>query len=113
MKTIQFMGKKIECDDNGYLVNSDDWTHELAVHLANEDGFKGLGEDKKHWIVIELLRNLHQKDMLPRGDGEILFMLTKGTGLSLAKLHRLFSGLSLAKLVRWAGLPALACPAGV
>ena len=113
MRTIQFMGKEIECDENGYLVNPGDWTQELAVHLALEDGFKGLGEDKKHWIVIELLRNLHQKEMLPSGDGEILFLLTKGTGLSLAKLHRLFRGLSIAKLVRWAGLPALACPAGV
>ena len=113
MPNIIFNGEEIEVDTNGYLVDASKWTRELAVHIAEKDGFNQLGEDKKQWIVIELLRDLHKKDMLPSGDGEILFLLTKGTGLSLAKLHRLFRGLSISKLVKWAGLPAIACPAGV
>ena len=113
MPTITFNNKEIEVDENGYLQDASQWSRELAVHMATEDGFDQLGDNKKQWLVIELLRDLHKKDMLPSGDGEILFLITKGTGLSLAKLHRIFRGLSISKLIKWAGLPALACPAGV
>jgi tRNA 2-thiouridine synthesizing protein E len=110
--TVTFEGKAIELDNNGYLIDFDSWTRELAVHMAMADGFKTLGGDKKHWAVLEFLRNLYRKNMLPSGDGEIIFLLTKGTGLSLGKLHRLFAGLSLIRLLKWAGLPPIACPAG-
>lgn len=113
MPTLVFNGKEIQLDSNGYLTDASEWTRELAVLIASEDGFRKLGNDKKHWSVLELLRDLYQKNMLPSGDGEILFLLTKGTGLSLAKLHRIFEGLSIPRLLKWAGLPALACPAGV
>jgi tRNA 2-thiouridine synthesizing protein E len=113
MPTITFEGKEIEFDDNGYLVDSSQWTRELAVKMAWEGGFKKLGEDKRHWAVLEFLRNLHEKNMLPSNDGEIIFLITKGTGLSLGRLHRIFEGLSIPRLVKWAGLPALSCPAGV
>jgi len=112
MPTITFEGKEIEFDDNGYLVDFSQWTRELAVKIAWEGGFKKLGEYKRHWAVLEFLRNLYEKNMLPSNDGEIIFLITKGTGLSLGKLHRIFEGLSIPRLVKWAGLPALSCPAG-
>lgn len=112
MATITVDSKEVELDNFGYLVDFESWTRELAVQMAMLDGFKKLGEDKKHWVVLEFLRNLHRKNMLPSGDGEIIFLITKGTGLSLGKLHRIFSGLSLPRLIKWAGLPPMACPGG-
>lgn len=113
MPTIIFEGKEIEFDNNGYITDFSKWTRELAVHMAWEDGFKTLGEEPKHWTVLEMLRSLYQKNMLPFKDGEILFLITKGSGLSLGKLHRIFRGLSIPRLLKWAGLPAGYCRSGV
>ena len=113
MPTITFEGKEIEFDDNGYMVDFSKWTREIASYMASDDGFKTLGEDPKQWMVLEMLRSLYQKNMLPFKDGEILFLITKASGLSLGKLHRIFKGLSIPKLLKWAGLPASYCRSGV
>lgn len=110
MSTIIFEGKEIEFDKNGYLVDFQKWTRKLAVKMAQESGFKNLGDDKRHWSVLELLRDLYQKNMLPSKEGELIFLITKGTGLSLPTLHRMFDGLSTTRLLKWAGLPAIYRP---
>ena len=51
--TIEFEGKAIETTDNGYLVNLDDWSEELAKQLAAKDSLE-LGE--RHWDIIHYLR---------------------------------------------------------
>ena len=38
MPMMDFQGKQIEVDDDGYIINLDDWTKELSVHLAGMDG---------------------------------------------------------------------------
>ena len=42
-------GKMVETDPEGYLVNLDDWSEELAVVLAKDDNLE-LGEN--HWKII-------------------------------------------------------------
>ena len=113
MSTIIFEDEEIEFYENGYLADFSKWTRKLAIKMAWENGFKKLGDDERHWTVLELIRDLYKKDMLPSSDGEILFLITKGAGLSIARLHRLFSGLSIPRLLKWAGLPPSACPSGV
>lgn len=113
MPLVNFEGREIEFDNNGHLINFSEWSRVLAVYMADEDGFMKLGNDKKHWSVLELLRDLYKKGMLPASDGEILFLIIKGTGLSVAKLHRIFEGLSIPRLLKWAGLPDISlCPGG-
>ncbi|MGV8990393.1 MAG: TusE/DsrC/DsvC family sulfur relay protein [Thiobacillus sp.] len=46
-------GKMVETDPEGYLVNLEDWSEELAVELAKEDNLE-LGEN--HWKVINHMR---------------------------------------------------------
>jgi len=114
MPTITFERQEIEIDNNGHLINFSEWSRMLAVYMADEDGFMKLGNDKRHWSVLELLRDLYKKGMLPDSDGEILFLIMKGTGLSVATLHRIFKGLSILRLLKWAGLPAISlCSGGV
>jgi sulfur relay (sulfurtransferase) DsrC/TusE family protein len=113
MPTIIFEDEEIEFDKYGYLVDFSKWTRKLAVKMAWEDGFKTLGDDERHWLVMEFLRDLHKKDMLPSSDAEILYLITKGAGLSIARLHRIFSGLSIPRLLKWAGLPPIVCSSGV
>jgi len=51
--TIEFEGKSIEATDNGYLVNIDDWSEDLAKQMASNDSLE-LGE--RHWDIIHYLR---------------------------------------------------------
>lgn len=46
-------GKIVEVTDEGYLVNRDDWTKEMAVEIAKEQGIE---LTDKHFEVIEYLR---------------------------------------------------------
>ncbi len=52
--SIELQGKTIETTDNGYLVNLEDWSEDLASHLAAEEGVE-LTED--HWDIIRYLRD--------------------------------------------------------
>ena len=46
-------GKTIETTDNGYLVNPEDWSETLAVHIASQEGIE---LEDRHWDVIRYLR---------------------------------------------------------
>lgn len=47
-------GKTIEHNEGGYLVNIEDWTKDVAEHLAEEEG---LSLTDKHWDLINYLRD--------------------------------------------------------
>ncbi len=47
-------GKTIEHNEGGYLVNIEDWTKEVAEHIAEEEG---LNLTDKHWDLINYLRD--------------------------------------------------------
>jgi tRNA 2-thiouridine synthesizing protein E len=51
--SIELNGKTIETDKNGYLVNAEDWSRDLAEAMARQDG---LALTQKHWDLIEFLR---------------------------------------------------------
>jgi tRNA 2-thiouridine synthesizing protein E len=46
-------GKTVEVNDEGYLVNPGDWSKEIAVELAKEQGIE---LTSKHFEVLEYLR---------------------------------------------------------
>jgi len=46
-------GKTVEVNNEGYLVNSGDWSKEVAEELAKEQGIK---LTDKHFEVLEYLR---------------------------------------------------------
>ncbi|MCF6332944.1 MAG: TusE/DsrC/DsvC family sulfur relay protein [Draconibacterium sp.] len=46
-------GKTVEVTDEGYLVNRKDWTKEIAIEIAKEEGIE---LTEKHFEVIEYLR---------------------------------------------------------
>ena len=46
-------GKEIETNENGFLVNMDDWTETVAQALADA---QGLTLTQRHWDVIHYLR---------------------------------------------------------
>ena len=58
MPTIDFQGKQIELDEDGYLVNLGDWVPELATVLAERDG---MTLTEAHWEVINFFRDYYAK----------------------------------------------------
>jgi len=52
---IDFNGKSIETNANGYLVDANDWSEELAAVIAKSENIDALTE--KHWDIINYLRD--------------------------------------------------------
>jgi tRNA 2-thiouridine synthesizing protein E len=48
-------GKTVEADKNGYLVNIEDWSEDVAKIIAVEEGIEELTQ--RHWDVINYLRD--------------------------------------------------------
>lgn len=51
---IEHNGKTIETTTTGFLVNQEDWSEELATHMAEQEG---LTLTPKHWDLINFLRD--------------------------------------------------------
>lgn len=54
--TLEVNGKTIETTENGYLVNPEDWTEEVAAAIAVVEE---LEMTDKHWDVVSYLRDEH------------------------------------------------------
>lgn len=52
--SLEFNGKTIETDANGFLLNQEDWSKELGEHLAQ---MEGIALTQKHWDIIDYLRD--------------------------------------------------------
>lgn len=44
----------VQRDDEGYLVNPEEWSRDLALNLAGEEG---LVLKEEHWVAIEFVRD--------------------------------------------------------
>jgi tRNA 2-thiouridine synthesizing protein E len=105
MPSIEFEGKTIEVDDDGYVINLDDWTDGLAQFLADQDGIK-LGDE--HWEIINFLREYYQKYQI----APMIKILVKEIGKAMGKekgntkyLYQLYPGGPAKQACRYAGLP--------
>jgi len=102
---IEISGKTIEADEQGYLVNLDDWSEELAVALAQRDNLE-LADI--HWEVIRMIREFYQEN----GTAPAMRALTKLAKDKLGKdksdskyLYSLFPYGPAKQGSRYAGLP--------
>jgi TusE/DsrC/DsvC family sulfur relay protein len=59
MPTIEYEGKRIEVDGEGYLVNLNDWNEKVALALAQREGIKDLGEDRMD--IIKFMRDYYKQ----------------------------------------------------
>ena len=71
MSTREIAGKTVEIDGEGFMVNPNDWTKDMAPVLAQEEGIDELTE--QHWKVIEFSRN----DFAKKGEAPTLRRITK------------------------------------
>ncbi|BAJ64789.1 TusE/DsrC/DsvC family sulfur relay protein [Anaerolinea thermophila] len=98
MATRTIAGKTVQVNDEGFMTNPAEWTKEIAVELAKEEGIAELTE--QHWKVIDFCRQTG----LSSGKAPTLRQITTGTGLSTKDLFALFPKGPAKKVARISGL---------
>ena len=97
MKEIEVAGNRIELTDEGFLVNKDQWTEEVAKVLAQEEGIE---LTDKHLEVISFLRKENES-----GAALTIRKVGKSGIVDIKGLYGLFPGGPLKKSSRIAGIP--------
>ena len=59
MRDIKVAGKSIQLDEEGFLVNQEDWNHDVAREIAKNAGIDKLDDDQME--IIEFLRKYYKK----------------------------------------------------
>lgn len=105
MPVIKFEGKVVKVGCKGHLVRPDDWSKELAIHFAEQDGVK---LKKDHWRVINFLRDYYKKFQIQ----PMIKIFVREVGRVLGQekgnteyLYKLFPGGPLTQGCKYAGLP--------
>lgn len=100
MAEIEVNGKKVPLNEEGFLINPQEWNEKIAVALAiSEEGLEGLSDD--HWSVINYIRSYYlEKDLAP-----MVRKICKTTGFSLKYIFELFPSGPAKGACKLAGLP--------
>ena len=98
MSTREIADKEIEFDEEGFMVNPDDWTEEIAKIIAKEEGIDQL--EASHWKVIEFSR----ADFQAKGEAPSLRRITKEGGVPTKEIYKLFPKGPAKKVARISGL---------
>jgi len=88
----------IERNDEGFLINPEDWTKELAIELANHEGIPELSDD--HWKIINFCRDKAEDS----GAAPTLRQITRGTDFQTKELFSLFPKGPAKKVAKISGL---------
>jgi len=103
--SIEFNGKTLATDKDGFLRDMSEWTPELAEHMAGQDGL-ALSED--HWAVIHYIQEYFEDYRI----APAVRILVQAMGRRLGRdkgnsryLYQLFPYGPAKQACRYAGLP--------
>ncbi len=103
MPMTDIAGTEVQVDEEGFMTEFDEWSEDLAGHLATAIGIDSLTDD--HWKAITFLRD----DYRAEGETPTLRRVTKVGGIPTKDLFILFPKKPAKKMSYVAGLPK---PAG-
>lgn len=98
MATKTIAGKTVQVNDEGFMTNPSEWTKEIAVELAKEEGIAELTPN--HWKIIDFCR----QHAVSGGKSPTLRQITVGTGASTKELFAWFPKGPAKKVARISGL---------
>jgi len=84
MTTIETHVSELERDAEGFLVRPEQWSRELALEIARENGIPEL--TPRHWQVVEFMRESY----LTTGAAPSIRALGKESGVPVKELYSLF-----------------------
>lgn len=99
METLEkiYAGISLDCNEEGYLTNFDQWNKEVGLAIAKEEG---ITMSERHWDVISYLQDQYQKD-IPLSIRKV----GKSDIVSIKEFYELFPNGPLKKSSRIAGIP--------
>ena len=84
MTVREVVGKEIEFDEEGFMVNPDDWSKDIAQSLAGDIGIDPLTD--RHWQVIDYCR----ADFAAKGEAPGVRRISIQAGVPTKELYKLF-----------------------
>jgi len=97
MATRVIAGKEVQVNEEGFMTDPSEWTKEIAVEIAAEEGIPELTD--AHWQVIEWSRREAKN-----GKSPTLRQITTGTWVNTKQIFALFPKGPAKKAARIAGL---------
>jgi TusE/DsrC/DsvC family sulfur relay protein len=98
MTTATIAGYEVQVDEEGFLTDPNQWSKELAVQIAKDEGIDDLTE--AHWQVIDFCR----QSATDNGAAPTLRQITSGTGIGTKELFKLYPKGPAKKVARFSGL---------
>jgi tRNA 2-thiouridine synthesizing protein E len=98
MAVKKIAGKEVQVNDEGYMTNPAEWSREIAVEIAKEEGIPELTE--AHWKVIDFCRN----SAASTGAAPTIRTITTESGISTKDLFALFPKGPAKKVAKISGL---------
>lgn len=86
-------------NEEGFFLDPNEWTEEMAPALAQEEGIETLTDD--HWKVIRFMRS----EFFSKGTGPTVRVLGKTSGVSVKELYQLFPKGPAKQAAKVAGIP--------
>jgi tRNA 2-thiouridine synthesizing protein E len=100
MPTVEYQGKKLELNEEGFLVNPEEWTEDIALFLAkSQEDLDSLSPE--HWSVIRFIRDYYNENKL----APMVRAICKTTNLPLRQIYELFPSGPAKGACKLAGLP--------
>jgi tRNA 2-thiouridine synthesizing protein E len=97
--TTTVAGREVELNDEGFFVDPEQWTDDMAPEIAKREGIDDLTD--KHWQVIHFMR----KEYAEKGTGPTVRVLGKTSGVSVKELYELFPHGPAKTAAKIAGIP--------
>jgi len=85
-------------DNEGFMINKDEWSKEIALEIASEEGLSELNDT--HWKVIDYLRGVYEKT----GSLPTIRAIKKSGVVTIKEFYALFPGAPLKLASKISGL---------
>jgi tRNA 2-thiouridine synthesizing protein E len=92
-----YAGVAVEVNDEGYFTDPSQWTKEIAVDIAKQEGVE---LTDKHYEMLEYLRNKFNS-----GDQLTIRGINKSGIVDVKTFYQMFPGAPLKKSTKIAGIP--------
>lgn len=93
-------GTEVEVNEEGFFVDANQWTEDMAPELADEWGVPTPLTDQ-HWQVLHYMRS----EFFEKGTGPTVRKLGKSSGVTVKEIYQLFPKGPAKAAARVAGIP--------
>jgi tRNA 2-thiouridine synthesizing protein E len=97
MSEKMIAGIAVKCNEEGYLEDFNQWSKDLAVGIAQEEGIE---MQEKHWEVIDYIQDQYKMET-----PLTIRKIGKSGVTNIKEFYALFPGGPLKKASRIAGIP--------